>query len=393
MRLYEFESKKIFQTNNIPIPKGEVVSSVDKIQTQTPSVVKAQIPSGGRGKAGGILFGKDLIETKEKAKQLIGNKIKNFPVSKVLIEDQVQIEKELFMAATYDTTRKLPVVIFSTEGGVDIEELAKTHPEKIVSRNFDILKGFQEHNAREIVADAGVKGNDLLPVSSILFKLVQVFLKYDATLAEINPLGKTKDGKFIALDGHIEIDDDATYRHKDLIAELGEREDGQAKKSTEFERKASEIDKMDHRGVAGRMIEFDGNLGLLIGGGGASLTSFDAIKKHGGKPANYCEIGGNPSVFKVKELVKLLLSKKGINKIAVIMNVVSNTRVDLVARGVVKGVIESGKKPSETITVFRIPGAWEDEGFKILKKYGVPYCDRTVSIDEAARMAVERAGK
>ena len=393
MRLYEFESKKIFQTNNIPIPKGEVVNSVDKIQTQTPSVVKAQIPSGGREKAGGVLFGKDLSETKEKAKQLIGNKIKNFPVSKVLIEEQVQIEKELFMAATYDTTRKLPVVIFSTEGGVDIEELAKTHPEKIVSRSFDILKGFQEHNAREIVADAGVKGNDLLPVSSILFRLVQVFLKYDATLAEINPLGKTKDGKFIALDGHIEIDDDATYRHKDLIAELGEREEGQVKKSTEFEKKASEIDKMDHRGVAGRMIEFDGNLGLLIGGGGASLTSFDAIKKYGGKPANYCEIGGNPSVFKVKELVKLLLSKKGINKIAVIMNVVSNTRVDLVARGVVKGVIESGKKPSETITVFRIPGAWEDEGFKILKKYGVPYCDRTVSIDEAARMAVERAGK
>ena len=391
MRLYEFESKKIFQTNNIPIPKGEVVNSVDKIQTQTPSVVKAQIPSGGRGKAGGVLFGKDLSETKEKAKQLIGNKIKNFPVSKVLIEEHVQIEKELFMAATYDTTRKLPVVIFSTEGGVDIEELAKTHPEKIVSRSFDILKGFQEHNAREIVADAGVKGNDLLPVSSILFRLVQVFLKYDATLAEINPLGKTKDGKFIALDGHIEIDDDATYRHKDLIAELGEREEGQVKKSTEFEKKASEIDKMDHRGVAGRMIEFDGNLGLLIGGGGASLTSFDAIKKYGGKPANYCEIGGNPSVFKVKELVKLLLSKKGINKIAVIMNVVSNTRVDLVARGVVKGVIESGKKPSETITVFRIPGAWEDEGFKILKKYGVPYCDRTVSIDEAARMAVERS--
>jgi len=392
MRLYEFESKKIFEKNNIPIPKGQVVYSVDEITAEIPSVIKAQIPSGGRGKAGGVLFSKDLKETKEMGGKLLGSTIKNFPVNKLLIEEQISLENEFFMAVTYDTTRKLPVVIFSTEGGVDIEELARTKPEKIVSRNFDILIGFQEHHAREIVADAGIRGNDLVQISSILYRLIQVFLKFDATLAEINPLGKTKEGKFVALDGHIEIDDDALYRHKDITTEFGER-DTQARKTTEFEKKASEIDKMDHRGVAGRMIEFDGNLGLLIGGGGASLTSFDAIKKYGGKPANYCEIGGNPSVFKVKELVKLILSKKGINKIAVIMNVVSNTRVDLVARGVIKGVIESGKTPSETITVFRIPGAWEDEGFKILKKYGVPYCDRTVSIDEAARMAVERASK
>lgn len=392
MRLYEFESKKIFQSNNIPIPKGQVVSSADEITSESPSVIKAQIPTGGRGKAGGVLFSKNLKEAKEKGKKLLGSTIKNYPVTKLLVEDQVALDKELFMAATYDTTRKVPVVIFCTEGGVDIEELAKTNPEKIVRKSFNIMEGFHEHHSRDMVAQAGIKGNDLVQISSILYRLVQVFLKYDATLAEINPLGKTKDGKFIALDGHIEIDDDALYRQKNVVAEFGER-DSQAKKATEFEKKAAEIDKMDHRGVAGRMIEFDGNLGLLIGGGGASLTSFDAIKKYGGKPANYCEIGGNPSVFKVKELVKHILSKPGINKIAVIMNVVSNTRVDLVARGVIKGAIESGKVPSETITVFRIPGAWEDEGFKILKKYGVPYCDRTVSIDEAARMAVERASK
>jgi succinyl-CoA synthetase beta subunit/citryl-CoA synthetase large subunit len=140
------------------------------------------------------------------------------------------------------------------------------------------------------------------------------------------------------------------------------------------------------------VIEFEGTLGLIIGGGGASLTAFDAVQQHGGKPANYCEIGGNPSVRKVQELTKHILSKPGVEKIAVIMNVVSNTRVDLVARGVVKGILESGRKPSETVAVFRVPGAWEQEGFKILSKYGVPYCDRTVSIDEAAGMAVERTG-
>src|SRR3989338_5013395 len=289
MRLYEFESKKIFQANNIPAPKGQVVSSVDEIKAETPSVIKAQIPTCGRGKAGGVLFSKDLKEAKDKGKQLLGSTIKNHLVSKLLVEDQIALEKELFMAATYDTTRKLPVVIFCTEGGVDIEELAKTNPEKIVRKSFNIIEGFQEHHAREMVAQAGINGNDLLQISSVLYRLVQVFLKYDATLAEINPLGKTKDGKFIALDGHIEIDDDALYRQKSLVAEFGERE-SQSKKQTEFEKKAAEIDKMDNRGVAGRMIEFDGNLGLLIGDGGASLTSFDAIKKHGGKPANYCEI-------------------------------------------------------------------------------------------------------
>jgi succinyl-CoA synthetase beta subunit/citryl-CoA synthetase large subunit len=138
--------------------------------------------------------------------------------------------------------------------------------------------------------------------------------------------------------------------------------------------------------------EFDGNLGLVIGAGGGSLTLFDAIKKHGGKPANYCEIGGNPSVKKACELTKLILSKPGVEKIAVMMNVVSNTRVDIVARGVIKGCVESGRDPGKTIAIFRIPGAWEDDGFKILRKYGVEYCDRTVSMYEAAGRAVAKMG-
>ena len=147
---------------------------------------------------------------------------------------------------------------------------------------------------------------------------------------------------------------------------------------------------MDHRGVAGNVTEFDGNLGLVIGAGGGSLTLFDAIRKHGGKPANYCEIGGNPSVTKACELTKLILRKPGVKKIAVMMNVVSNTRVDIVARGVIKGVVESGFKPAEKIAIFRIPGSWETEGFKILQHYGVEYCDRTVSMYEAAGRAVKK---
>jgi succinyl-CoA synthetase beta subunit/citryl-CoA synthetase large subunit len=142
--------------------------------------------------------------------------------------------------------------------------------------------------------------------------------------------------------------------------------------------------------VAGNVTEFDGNLGLIIGAGGGSLTLFDAVRKHGGRPANYCEIGGNPSVKKACELTKLVLGKPGVEKIAVMMNVVSNTRVDIVARGVIKGCIESGRDPAQTIAIFRIPGSWEDEGFKILARYGVDYCDRKVSMYEAAGRAVKK---
>jgi succinyl-CoA synthetase beta subunit/citryl-CoA synthetase large subunit len=225
-----------------------------------------------------------------------------------------------------------------------------------------------------------------------LSRLADVFLDFDATLAEINPLALTPDGRLIALDCHLEIDDDAIVRHTDLVQILHDESRFEARHNiTEFEHQASAVDQLDHRGVAGRVIEFDGTLGLIIGGGGASLTAFDAVRLHGGKPANYCEIGGNPSVRKTKELTRLILSKSNVTKIAVIMNVVSNTRVDLVARGILKGILETGKVPSETVAVFRIPGAWEEEGFKILSKYGVPYCDRSVSIDEAARIAVENS--
>ena len=138
------------------------------------------------------------------------------------------------------------------------------------------------------------------------------------------------------------------------------------------------------------MTEFDGNLGLVIGAGGGSLTLFDAVRAHGGKPANYCEIGGNPSVAKACGLAKLVLQKPGVDKIAVMMSIVSNTRVDIVARGVIKACLELGHDPAEKIAIFRIPGAWEEEGFKILEQYGVEYADRSVSLHEAARRAVEK---
>ena len=391
MRLLEYESKEILKKYGVPVPRGQAVSRSKDLRMEGPVILKAQIPIGGRGKAGGIIEAETGEEAKSGIEHLLSTGVRGYRPKKILVEEKIIVEHEFFTAVTYDTVAKSPMAIFSQEGGVDIEELAACQPEKVRREYFSARGRLPQYRAREIISDAGISGRMLIGLGSVLSVLADIFLDYDATLAEINPIALSDEGKLLALDCHLEIDDDALFRHKG-IAEKQQDQDRYVggRSSTDFERRAAEIDNLDHRGVAGRMIEFDGTLGLIIGGGGASLTAFDAVQQHGGDPANYCEIGGNPSVLKVQELTRHILSKPNVEKIAVIMNVVSNTRVDMVARGVIKGILQSGKVPSETVAVFRVPGAWEEEGFKILSKYGVPYCDRTVSIDEAARMAVER---
>jgi succinyl-CoA synthetase beta subunit/citryl-CoA synthetase large subunit len=293
---------------------------------------------------------------------------------------------------TWDGRRKLPVLIFSDMGGIDIEEVAEKHPEHVAKLHLSTLLPPTPRLAKEAIGATGVAGNDLVKLTPVVFSLIELFLRYDLTLAEINPLAKLADGRFVVLDGHVDLEAEARELHAPLLRELGigEEETRQARPPTPFEIAGAKVDAADHRGVAGNVVEFDGNLGLIIGAGGGSLTLFDAVRKHGGRPANYCEIGGNPSVRKACELTKLVLGKPGVEKIAVMMNVVSNTRVDIVARGVIKGCLESGREPRNAIAIFRIPGSWEQEGFKILRRYGVEYCDRSVSMYEAAGRAVAK---
>jgi succinyl-CoA synthetase beta subunit/citryl-CoA synthetase large subunit len=389
MRLLEFESKKILKKYQIPIPPGILISEDAPIEIKHPMMLKAQIPIGGRSKSKGILEAFTTDEAKAGIEQLLSTRVKGYKPKTVLVEEKLEVDREFFMAITYDTVAKTPIAIFSIEGGVDIEAVSFSKSEILRKERFSIRSGLPQYRAREIISETGITGKPLQELSMILSKLADIFLDYDATLVEINPIARTTDGRYVALDCHLEIDDDALYRHRDIEALskcAGRLESSHS--MTDFERQALEIDQIDHRGVAGRVIAFDGSLGLIIGGGGASLTAFDAIQSHGGNPANYCEIGGNPSVRKVKELVQLILSQPKVQKIAVIMNVVSNTRVDLVARGIIKGILAAEKIPSETIAVFRIPGAWEEDGFQILSKYGVAHQDRTVSIDQAAQIAV-----
>jgi succinyl-CoA synthetase beta subunit/citryl-CoA synthetase large subunit len=397
MRFYEYESKALFGRHGLPLGKSGVAESADEArriasEIGCPVVLKSQVLSGGRMKAGAVRFADSADEAAGLFDEILPIVVNGQQARSILVEEKSPIAQEYYVGVTWDGRRKLPVVIFSDMGGIDIEEVAEEHPEHVSKTHFSTILPTSPRIAKEAIGATGVSGAALNRLTPIVSKLIDLFLAYDLTLAEINPLVRLEDGRFVVLDGHVDMEAEARDQHKALLEDLGigPDETRQARPPTDFEIRGAQIDASDHRGVAGNVVEFDGNLGLVIGAGGGSLTLFDAVRKQGGQPANYCEIGGNPSVRKACELTKLVLDKPGVEKIAVMMNVVSNTRVDIVARGVIKGCIESGRDPAQTIAIFRIPGSWEEEGFKILEKHGVEYCDRSVSMFDAAGRAVAK---
>src|SRR4051794_7037114 len=395
MRFFEYESRKILERENIPVAPGGYAQTADDAkriaaEVAGPVVIKSQVLTGGRMKAGGVRFADTPEEAAAHAQEILALEINGHMPRGVLVDERVSVAHEYYAGVVWDGIRKQPVMLFSDMGGIDIEEVAETHPDHVGRGHFSNLLPLSDFRAKQVIASVGVSGQALNRLTPILTRLAGLFVEHDMTLAEINPLARLEDGTFAAVDAHMEMENEARPRQNSLLAELGVggEETREAREPTPFEIAGEEVDAQDHRGVAGNVTEFDGNLGLVIGAGGGSLTLFDAVRNQGGRPANYCEIGGNPSVAKACGLAKLVLSKPGVNKVAVMMSIVSNTRVDIVARGVIKACIELGHAPAEKIAVFRIPGAWEEEGFKILERYGVRYCDRSVSMHEAARMAV-----
>jgi len=397
MRFFEFEAREIVKRAGIPVTKFGFATTPEQAQEIAaeiggPTVIKSQVLTGGRMKAGGIRFADTPAEAADHARDVLALEIGGHRPRGVLVDRRADVEQEYYAGVVWDGTRKRPVMLFSDMGGIDIEEVAATHPDHVGRGHFSNILPFSDWQAKQVIASVGVTGKRLNRLTPILARLARLFVDCDMTLAEINPIGELADGTFVALDAHMDMESEARPRQKALLEALGVGDDEtrQAREATSFELAGAAVDAQDHRGVAGNVTEFDGNLGLVIGAGGGSLTLFDAVRAHGGQPANYCEIGGNPSVAKACGLAKLVLSKPGVEQIAVMMSIVSNTRVDIVARGVIKACIELGHDPAEKIAIFRIPGAWEDEGFKILRRYGVEYADRSVSMHEAARRAVEK---
>jgi succinyl-CoA synthetase beta subunit len=400
MRFFEYEAREVVRRAGIPVT--DYGFTTDAVEARSiaqriggPTVIKSQVLSGGRMKAGGVQFADTPEEAEAHARDVLALEINGHMPRGILVDPKAEVEQEFYAGVVWDGTVKQPVMIFSPVGGIDIEQVAEEQPDKVGRRHFSNILPLSDFAAKEVIASTGVTGSDLNKLVPIVTRLARLFVENDMTLAEINPLGKLAGGSFVALDAHMDMENEARGRHRALLQDLGigDEETREAREPTPFELAGEEVDAMDHRGVAGNVTEFDGNLGLVIGAGGGSLTLFDAVRAHGGKPANYCEIGGNPSVAKACGLAKLVLQKPGVDKIAVMMSIVSNTRVDIVARGVIKACLELGYDPADKIAIFRIPGAWEDEGFKILDKYGVEYADRSVSMHEAARRAVEKIGE
>lgn len=391
MRLYEYEGKILAAKTGIKVPVGEKVSSAEEAvefakKINKAVVLKAQILAGGRGKAGGIKIVDNPEDVKSTAEKLLKSTINGHKVKILLAEEKLSIAKEFYIGITFDEITKRSVLLLTEAGGVDVEEGALE--KGVIKYYIDPFLGLRSYKAKELAKKLGLKGKALTQATASLVSLFKLYKEYDAATAEINPMVLTEEGEIFAADMRVDIDDDALFRQKKL-PDIGiPLREERGREPTELEKKAAEIDQLDHRGVAGRVVEFDGDIACIIGGGGASLTIFDAITKYGGKPANYCEVGGNPTVTKVKELTKLLVRKPGIKALAVITNVISNTRVDLIARGVIKGLLEVGIDPAKFPIVFRSAGSWEDDGYKILGKYNVKWFDRTRSMDEAAKYVV-----
>jgi succinyl-CoA synthetase beta subunit len=397
MRFYEFEAKQLLKKHRIPLVQSELAKTADEAEKIAsdiggPVILKPQAIAPGLA-AASVKEVADPAGAKAAAKELFGLDDGGRKPKAILVEARPAPEAVYSLSFTYDGTTKRPVIAASDMAG-KIDDLGDTHPDRIVRRHFSALYPFSDYIAKELVRSLSLGGSDLNRMTRIVSGLARLFLQYDLADLDITSLVKLGDGSFVVLDVEADLEIEARHRQRPMLDELGFAKDDlrQVREPTEFELAGARIDEEDLRGIISPIAEFDGNIGLVIGAGGGSLTLTDAVRKHGGRPANYAAIGGNPSVDKARKLTKLVLNKPGVDKIAVMSNVVSNTRADLVARGVIKGIIELGFEPADKILIFRVPGAWEADAAKILQKYGIEYCDRSVSISEAARRAVEKVG-
>jgi succinyl-CoA synthetase beta subunit len=375
MKLHEYQSKQIFTKFGIPIPLGRVANSsgnVRQIAEELGSkvVVKAQVLSGGRGKAGGISLAETPENAEKQATQIMGMTINNFPVHKVLVEEAVNIEKEIYLGIVIDRANSIPLLIASAQGGIDIEETALYSPEKIYKIPIPLLLGLREYQTRSLALAIDLPKNYWRIFMDIASGVWQIFKQFDATLVEINPLVITADSHMLALDGKIDLDENALFRHPELI----ELRDLETEDPSEAEARKY--------GLA--YIRMTGNVGCMVNGAGLAMATMDMIKLFGGEPANFLDIGGGASAEKVAAAFRIILSDLKIR--SVIINIFGGiTRCDEVAKGLIKTIDEI--KPKTPI-VLRLEGNHAQEGYELLKKAHL----RTVqSFSEAAEMVVALA--
>jgi len=367
MRLYEYQAKDIFNRYGIKIPRGIVTDTAEKIEFDTtPSVVKAQVLVGGRGKSGGIKFVNNREDVKKTVQQLLSTNIKGEQVKKVLVEERLHIEHEFYLGITLDKDRRIPVALASTNGGMDIEEVAINSPESIIKRYIDPLFGFWDFDARKIAKDIGISGSDLMKVTSVLSALYSIFKEYDAELVEINPFVRTAEGIFFAADAKILIDDNALFRHAEF-----EEQVKQEYSDLELKAKMKNI----------AYVELDGDIGIIGNGAGLVMATIDTVQLYGGNPANFCDLGGGASKNRVIDAIDIVLSNKNVK--GIFINIMGGiTRCDEIAKGIIE---YKSRKRIDIPFVIRMVGTKEDEGRKICESNGIPVMS---TMDEAAKTII-----
>lgn len=373
MKIHEYQAREIFRNYGIPVPADVLCYTVREVEHAAKElncmvVVKAQVLTGGRGKAGGVKLARNVEEAINAGKQILGMDIKGLTVEKVLVTKAADIEKEFYVGLINDRNTKSVILMASAEGGVEIEEVAKTNPEKIIKFQINPLTGLLDYQARNIALQLFGNAKQALKAASILTKLYKLFIETDSTLAEINPLILTTDNEVLAIDGKMNFDDNALFRRPEILA-LREPDEEEKQEIAANEKGLS-------------YIKLDGNIGCMVNGAGLAMATMDMIKLYGGSPANFLDIGGSSNPQKVIDAMNILLSDKNVK--SVMINIFGGiTRCDDVARGLLKAleiII------TDVPIVVRLSGTNAEEGLAILKETGLPTVS---SMSEAAIKAIE----
>lgn len=362
MKVYEYLAKDVFKKNGIPVPNGILAETAKDAETAAetigkPVALKSQVLVGGRGKAGGIKFAENPSKAYKMAEEILGMDIKGEKVDKVLVEEKMDIISEFYVSVAVDRSAKKPLIMASIEGGVDIEEVAQKTPDRIIKYHINPLDEFLPYQARDIARKMGVETPLISKVGGIIWKLFNIFQKYDAHIAEINPLVITDKG-LIAADAKLDIDDDAIYRQKELV-------NVEKTKKDEF-----------------AYVKLEGNIAVIGNGAGLTLSGMDMLNIYGGEPATFLDIGGGASQENIARALNMVISDPDVK--VVFLNVLGGiTRADDVARGVLDVLDASQRKVP---LVIRLTGTNEEEGRRILTEAGVSF---ETSMETAAQKAVE----
>ena len=377
MKIHEYQAKEIFAAHGIPVPQGEVAENVaDAVAIAEkygrPVMVKSQVHVGGRGKAGGVQFAENVEAARVWAQKILGMDIKGLKVNKVLITEAVDIVTEAYVGIIIDRASKAPVIMVSAAGGIDIEEVAAKTPEKIHKLAVDPILGLKAYQARELASKLYRDIGLIRQAADIIMKLYEVFWAVDASLVEINPLITTPDGKVLAIDAKLNVDDNGLYRHKEIEA----MRDLDAEEPSEVAAREGDLS----------FVKLSGNIGCIVNGAGLAMATMDLVKYYGGDPANFLDIGGSSNPQKVLTAMRIILSDTNVR--AILINIFGGiTRCDDVANGIVMAYEEL--KPEVPIVV-RLTGTNEKEALKILKKVNL---ESGETLDQVVKKAIELSEK